>query len=88
MGYAGQPMKVVKANRALLRKRSFKDIKKLYAASTSTTELSFNEISIEELAHIKDQIRAKAKKEAKQEIAIYCICIILTLGFFYWLFYL
>ncbi len=87
-GFAMDAINVVRGNRFLLKKRKFKEIKSLILEVSGKTGLTFKEVSPEELTSIKDQIRAKAKKEAKQEIAIYCICIILTLGFFYWLFFM
>lgn len=46
MGYAGQPMKVVKANRALLHKRrSFKEIRESYAGYTGDTQVHFKELT-------------------------------------------
>ena len=46
MGYSGQPMKVIKANRALLRKRSsFSDIRKRYIGYAEDTQLSFKDLT-------------------------------------------
>ncbi len=64
MGYSGQPMLVVKANRALLRKRNFSELKSLYLKSSDKTALQFKEISVEELAIIKHEIRRNTKRAA------------------------
>jgi len=86
MGYAGQPMKVIKANRALLKKgNTFKKVKKMFLdTSNSKTELEFKQVSAVKLAHIKTEIRRKAKRNAQKEIAITIICILLVLLLFYW----
>jgi len=44
MGYSGQPMKVIKAIRSLLRKRgSFTDIRKSYEGYIEEAQLSFKQ---------------------------------------------
>ena len=88
MGYAGQPMKVIKANRALLRKRNtFKEVKEMYLDSVEKTELEFKKVSPEKLAQIKAEIRRKAKEDAWKEIGIYLLCTTIVIWTFYWLFY-
>ena len=90
MGYAGQPMLVVKANRALLRKRNtFKQVKEMYLDSvTENTELKFKEVSPEKLAKIKAEIRRIAKIDAWKETGIYLVCTLVVLYGLYWLFYI
>ncbi len=87
MGSASQPMLVIKFNRALLKKRKLKDIKKLVLETSGKTELEFKKISPKELERIKMEIRAKAKKEAQVQSFIYLGCTIVVLGLFYWLFF-
>lgn len=90
MGYAGQPMKVVKANRALLRKRNtFKQVKEMYLDSVvSSTELEFKKVSPEKLAQIKTEIRRKAKTDAWKETGIYIVCTMMVVYGLYWLFHI
>jgi len=89
MGYAGQPMKVVKANRALLRKRNtFKQVKEMFLDSTETTELEFKEVSPEKLAQIKIEIRKKAKEDAWKEAGVYMLCAAMVLYGLYWVFFI
>ncbi|MFS4492025.1 hypothetical protein [Maribacter sp. 2308TA10-17] len=78
----------LRENRALLKKRKFKDLKTLLYETSEKTELEFKEVSAQELFRIKMEIRRKAKRAARIETAIYIVCTILTLSFFYWLFYL
>lgn len=86
MGYAGQPMKVIKANKALLRKRNtFKEVKKMFLETSDKTELEFKEVSPLRLAQIKSEIRRKAKITARTELFIFIICSLTVLSFFYWL---
>lgn len=88
MGYGGQPMKVVKANRALLKKRNtFKKVKEMFLDTAEVTELEFKEVSPEKLAQIKNEIRRKAKETAQRETGIFILCFGIILYSFYWLFY-
>lgn len=88
MGYAGQPMKVIKANRALLKKRNtFKEVKEMYLNSTDKTELEFKKVSPQKLAQIKTEIRRKAKEDAWKEAVIYFLCTVFVVYGLYWLFY-
>ncbi len=85
MGYAGQPVKVVKANRALLSKRNtFKKVKEMFLNSADFTELEFKEVSSEKLAQIKSEIRRKAKEDTLKEAGIYFICTTVVLYGIYW----
>jgi len=89
MGYAGQPMKVIKANRALLKKRkTFKEVKAMYLNSTDKTELEFKEVSPQKLAQIKNEIRRKAKEDAWKETGTYILCTAVVVYGLYWLFYM
>lgn len=87
MGFAGQPMKVVKANRALLSKRNtFKKVKKMFLdTAMDKTELEFKEVSPEKLAQIKADIRRKAKQDAWKETGIYVGCTMAVLYGLNWL---
>ncbi len=59
MGYAGQPMMVIKANRALLKKsRSFKELIRSYVKFSGDTKLEFKELSEFEKKKISDKIIA------------------------------
>lgn len=88
MGYAGQPMKVVKANRALLSKRNtFKKVKEMFLDSAEVTELVFKEVSPEKLTQIKKEIRRKAKEAAWREAGIFILCIVVVTYGLYWLLY-
>lgn len=85
MGSASQPMLVIKANRALLKKRKFKDIKDLVIQECVKTELEFKEVSPEKLKEIKAEIRKKAKEEAIKEGITYLLCAAVVLAFLFWL---
>ncbi len=81
MGYAGQPMKVIKANRALLKKgNTFKKVKEMFLDSAKTTEVEFKKVSPQKLAQIKNEIRRKAKEDALKEIIIYGGLAVILLG--------
>ncbi len=90
MGYAGQPMKVVKANRALLKKgNTFKKVKKMFLdTNDGKTELEFKEVSAEKLARIKQEIRSKAKTDRWKEVGLFILCIMMVVLTFYGLFYM
>ena len=88
MGYGGRPMKVIKANRALLKKsRSFKELRKDYLDYTKATKLDFKELTDVERKIVRDKIRAQAKKDSLQEIIIYIISFAIVLGTFYAIYY-
>ncbi|MDP5062664.1 MAG: hypothetical protein NWP64_12155 [Maribacter sp.] len=88
MGYGGQPMKVIKANRALLKKsRSFRDLRKDYLDYSQETKLHFNELTDVERKIVRDKIRAQAKKDSIQEIGIYILSIAIVLAAFYAIYY-
>lgn len=90
MGYAGQPMKVVKANRALLSKRNtFKKVRKMFIdGADGKTKVHFNEVSAEKLARIKKGIRQRAKKDAWKKAGLFALCIAVVIYCLYVVFYL
>ena len=84
MGYGGQPMKVIKANRALLKKsRSFRDLRKDYLDYSKETKLHFKQLTDVERKIVRDKIRAQAKKDSLQEIGTYILSITIVLAAFY-----
>ncbi len=87
MGSASQPMLVVKYNRALLKKRKLKEVKDLLMETSRKTEVEFKKVSSIELARIKTEIRHKARKEAKFQIALLLACLVVVTLFLYWLLY-
>ncbi len=87
MGSASQPMLVVKANRALLRKRrSFKEIREAYEGYVSDSELKFKELTPFEQKKIRDKIIQQAKRDRWLEIQNYFIAllILVVLGFLFY----
>ncbi|MDT0620284.1 hypothetical protein [Croceitalea vernalis] len=78
MGYAGQPMKVVKANRALLKKkRNFRDIRKDYIGHAGETQLQFKELTEFEKKKIRDKIIAQAKRDKLIELRASIISVLI-----------
>jgi hypothetical protein len=78
-GFSTDSMKVIRANRSLLKKRKFSDIKKIVIETSGKTEVEFKKVSTEELAEIKARIRKEAKKNAERDITIYCVCFLILL---------
>ena len=71
MGSASQPMLVVKANRALLRKRkSYADIRKSYIGYVSKGDLKFKELIPFEQKKIRDKIIQQIKEDRLHNIKI------------------
>jgi hypothetical protein len=69
MGSASQPMLVVKANRALLRKRrSIKEIRESYIGYVSEADLKFKELTPFEQQKIRDKIISQAKRDKVHNI--------------------
>ncbi|WP_036157318.1 hypothetical protein [Maribacter forsetii] len=84
MGYGGQPMKVIKANRALLKKsKSFRDLRKDYLDYSKETKLHFKQLTDVERKVVRDKIIAQAKKDSIQEIGAYILSITIVLAAFY-----
>lgn len=87
MGSASQPMLVIKANRALLRKRrSYSDIREAYEGYTNETKLHFKELTDFERKKIRDKIIAQAKEDRLQEIkisllALFIVCLLILGGY-------
>ncbi|MDC6365309.1 MULTISPECIES: hypothetical protein [Flavobacteriaceae] len=77
MGSASQPMLVVKANRALLKKRrSFKEIREAYDGYLNETQLQFKELTPFEQKKIRDKIIRQAKKDRLDEIKISLLALV------------
>ncbi|GAB5475621.1 MAG: hypothetical protein Mars2KO_37200 [Maribacter sp.] len=86
MGFGFGATSVMRENRALLKKRKFKDIKELLLETSGKTEVEFKQTSATELAQIKSEIRRKAHRKAEREIMIYGLYAIILLVFFGFLF--
>ncbi|EAR00443.1 hypothetical protein FB2170_08059 [Maribacter sp. HTCC2170] len=81
MGYSGQPMKVIKANRALLKKsRSFTELRKKYVKFSGDTFVATKNISEFERKKIRDKIIAQAKKDRLQKISLYLLSFIVSIA--------
>ncbi|WP_420603734.1 hypothetical protein [Flagellimonas sp.] len=76
-------MLVIKANRALLRKRrSYSDIREAYEGYANDTQLHFKELTAFERKKIRDKIISQAKKDRAQEIrnylgAFFILCLLI-----------
>lgn len=80
MGYSGQPMKAIKANRALLKKRrSFKDLRTTYEGYIGDTQVDFKKLTDFELKKLKDKIRAQAKADRIKARYAYVLAILVLL---------
>lgn len=67
----------LKQNRALLKKRSLRDIKSQLQERSGKTALEFKTLPPEALALFKAQIRREAKKELRREILRYLISLLI-----------
>lgn len=84
MGSASQPMLVVKANRALLRKRrSYKEIREAYEGYIGETQLQFKELTPFEQKKIRDKIIEHARRDKVEELKIYLMSFV-ALCLFAW----
>ncbi len=80
-GSMGMANASLKFNRGQLNKRKYKDLKKLYATRYSKDKPMFKEVSSEELALIKCEIRKKLKSQRRKTLIISSvITTILSLG--------
>ncbi|MFS4454570.1 hypothetical protein [Maribacter sp. 2304DJ31-5] len=83
MGYSGEPMKVIKANRNLLKKRrTFKELRKTYEGYTGETKLQSKELTVFQQKVIRDKIIARAKKDMIFNLGITLISVIIIFFIF------
>ncbi|PIB38361.1 hypothetical protein [Maribacter sp. 4G9] len=79
-GFSLDAVKVIRANRALLKKRrTFRDIRAEYEDLTSTTKLKFKELTPFQQQIIKDRIRKQAKKDNIHNLWVTVLSVILIL---------
>lgn len=78
----------LKQNRSLLKKRNIRELKELIYEKSGKTDLAFKEISPEELARIKEEIRMEAKINARNKVVIYSIVFVFAVGLVAYLSYL
>ncbi len=84
MAYA---IKSLKQNRALLKKRKFKDIKDLLRYETESTQVHFKKVRLTELFKIKQKIRKEAKQQKRMLAFIYAISVLLSIAFIFLIFW-
>lgn len=78
MGYGSYANMVVKANRALLKKkRNFRTIKDSYIGYTQEQELQFKELTDFEKKKIRDKIIAQAKRDKLIELRASIISVLI-----------
>lgn len=84
MGYGSQANNIIKANRALLKKkRTFKEIRDSYVGYRKESELQFKELTPFEQKKIRDKIVAEAKKEQKKHILASLLSVLILCLLFY-----
>ncbi|SNR57533.1 hypothetical protein SAMN04488009_2555 [Maribacter sedimenticola] len=87
-GYGVQSMKVIKVNRALLKKsRSFRELRKDYMDHTHKTKLQFKELTEGERKKIRAAIIAQVRKNRTQEVIYYIMALIGTICLLYAIYY-
>lgn len=90
MGSASRPMLVVRANRALLKKRkSYKDIRSEYEGYLPNTKLKFKELTDFEKKKIRDKIQEQARRDRLDEIKVYVLTFLIIsplIALFVWVF--
>lgn len=75
----------LKQNRALLKKRNIRNLKDLLYQKSGKTELEFKKVSAIELARIKDEIRKEARINARNEIILYLVSLVLVALFIFFI---
>ena len=84
MGYGSQANNIIKANRALLKKkRTFKEIRDSYVGYRKESKLQFKELTPFEQKKIRDKIVAEAKKEQKKHILASLLSVLILCLLFY-----
>lgn len=84
----GSIQNTLKNNKNLLKKTPlFKDFKDQITSSNQKTSIAFKQVEKEELAIIKEKIRAKAKKDNRRSFTVSIILFVVCLTLFYVLFH-
>lgn len=73
----------LKQNRALLKKRSVRELKDLLYEKSGKTEVEFKKVTPEELVRIKEEIRKDTRVNIRNEIIIYTISFVAVLVLFF-----
>ncbi len=88
-GSMASAIQTLRQNRALLKKRKFKNIKDLLYESSGKTELEFKQVSKEELFRIKQKIRKQQKQIAQIELGIliasFVLAFVICYAFYLWI---
>lgn len=71
----------LKTNRALLKKRKFKNLRKQLQESSGKIDLKLKKVTPQELFCIKQKIRKRHRRDSRIETEIYMISRALRLGF-------
>ncbi|CAM3505050.1 hypothetical protein ZORO111903_17375 [Zobellia roscoffensis] len=87
-GFMAHAITSLRTNRALLKKRNFKDLKDLCKEGTGKTELEFKKLSPREWDILKNQIRSQHKNNLRFETMIYILSVVISLLILYCLYWL
>jgi len=85
-GHMLHTIKTLKQNRALLKNKRAMNKKGKASNSYSETKLEFKKVSPAELAKLKEEIRARARKSRIREIVIMGISFLIVIVLLYWMF--
>ncbi|MEO0572853.1 MAG: hypothetical protein AAF039_14190 [Bacteroidota bacterium] len=89
MAFGAQANNIIKANRALLKKkRTFKEIKGSYLGYVKEGELKFKELTPFEQKKIRDKIIIEAKRERKKQILASLLSILILGSLSYGIYFL
>ncbi|NHF61349.1 hypothetical protein FK220_018490 [Flavobacteriaceae bacterium TP-CH-4] len=77
----------LKQNRALLKKRSIRELKDVLREKSGKTELEFKKVDAKDLARLKKEIRKEARTNARNELFFYAISFF-GVGILFYLIYL
>ncbi|MBU2946226.1 hypothetical protein [Zobellia uliginosa] len=89
-GFMAHAITSLRTNRALLKKRNYKDLKELCQNGTGKTEVEFKKLNAREWAILKQKIRIQHKNNRQTETMIYVLSLALTfiiIFYIYWVFF-
>ena len=81
-GFMAQVISSLKQNRALLKKRKFKDLRELYKNG-----VDFKKLSNKERAILKQKIKEQHQNNKSIEIIIYALSIVATFSILYYIYW-
>ena len=86
-GFMAHAISSLKQNRALLKKRKFKDLRELYQNEVRKTEVEFKKLDAKEWAVLKESIKKQHQNNLRIELMIYILSLVITFCILYYIYW-